>query len=93
MRRKRRQTLEYELLALLKTDGPTHRTALHTRFDTHRTVKLNPVLLALETLGLLAYAPDSMVTITESGLVELDKRVTLVTTRSTGGRKSAGSNI
>jgi hypothetical protein len=74
MRTKRRQTLEYELLSQLKTDGPTRRTALHSRLDPHRTGKLNPILLALETLGLIANAPGSMVTITASGMAELNKR-------------------
>jgi hypothetical protein len=79
MRTKSQQTLEDELLALLKTDGPTHRTALHTRFDPHRTGKLNPVLLALETLGFIADAPDSMVAIAASGLAILDKGVRIMT--------------
>jgi hypothetical protein len=79
MRTKRRQTLADELLALLKTDGPTHHTALHNRFDPHRTGRLNPVLLALETLGLIADAPEGMVTITASGLAILDKGVTIMT--------------
>jgi DNA-binding PadR family transcriptional regulator len=71
---RRRQDLESELLAHLKMRCPIHRTTLHSRFDPYMTGKLNPVLLDLEVRGLIEHVPDKMVTITASGLAELDKR-------------------
>ena len=82
MRIKGRYTLQYEVLSQLKADSPTHRMALHSRFDPHKTGKLNPILLALNALGLIAYDPDGMVIITSSGLAVLEKRLSLVTAQS-----------
>lgn len=46
---------------------------LHSWFDPSLTGKLNPVLLDLEECGFTERGPDSIVTITASGLAQLLK--------------------